>query len=446
MEIILLDIHSKKSAINKTMAGGFGTSSNYSAKANKSRFTKLLEVVKKSATNIPLIEFAYLSRIFREKGHRVSTHYSGAIPAADLYLVYISLVEYNSEIEAIRTIRMQYPRSKIGLIGTFVTIFPEELKEYSDFVIKGESEGFFKNYEGDYLALSGVVEAPAMDNLDVLPFPDWSFFPLNSFKHSLFFGNVPVYPILGSRGCPFTCSYYCAYPLLAGKRIRFRSIDSILSEISYLRTKYKAKAILFRDPNFSVDINRAKEFCRVLLNNAIKIRWACETHLSRMDKELVDLMWDSGLRAITVGIESISEEVIKTSKRQSVEKRHIMDIINYCETKGIKVMAGYILGNLNDTRETIKDTLTFAKQLNTSFAQFYISTPYPGTQYYYDIKDRINTNNWESFDTYTLVFGHPNLGAVELEKIKEHAYKTYYLRPQWLAKFAKELAYDFFNR
>lgn len=446
MKIALLDVQTKDKAVNKTMAGGFGTTSSYNSKSNISLFVRLLEIAKKISVKIPLIELAYLAQIFKQKGHQVEISYSDTFAEADLYLIYISLVESNQEIRTAEKIREIYPKAKIGFIGTLVTVQPELFKDYADFIIKGESEGFFLNYEGDYRLLKGVIDASYIENLDSLPFPNWSFFNMESFVHYNFFGRRPVYPILGSRGCPFSCRYYCAYPIIAGIKVRYRRIDKIIEELKYLIKEYNAIVVLFRDPNFSIDMKWAKELCQAMIEERIRVHWACETHLSCMDKELVDLMYAAGCRAITVGIESRDEEVIYSSKRQDIEEKHLRDIVRYCEFKGIKIMAGYIFGGLGDDSKKVMKTIRYAKKLNTSFAQFYIATPYPGTEFYKELEGRINTSDWELFDGYTLVFDHPGFPGQELEGLKQRAYIEYYYRPAWILNFARSKIRDIFDR
>lgn len=436
MKIALLDVQAHSMAINKTMAGGYGTSSNYGRDRNL--LIRFLKSVKKAGVKTPLIELAYLGRIFEQRGHEVEVSYSGSIPDAELYIVYVSLVEFSSEMETIRKIRGNNPSAKIGLIGTFVTVFPDLLESDADFVIAGESEGFFLDYNGDYRQLKGIIEAPRVNDLDRLPFPNWSIFPMKDLIHYPLFGRKSVYPILSSRGCPFSCGYYCAYPIVPGAGVRYRNLEKVMDELEFLVEEYDAKAILFRDPNFSLDMDRTRQLCKKIMEKGMNIRWACESHLSRLDKPLIDLMHASGARAITVGIESRNEKVLKASRRQDVEEKHLREIIDYCENKGVKIVAGYIFGNLKDTSRSILDTIAYAKRLNTSFAQFTISTPYPGTQYFQDLEGELTTRNWELFDTYTLVFNHPDLSKNELERLKEKAHVEYYFRPKWiLARFLR---------
>jgi len=256
-----------------------------------------------------------------------------------------------------------------------------------------------------------------------------------------------VYPVLTSRGCPFSCSYYCAYPIIAGRKVRYRSIENIINELRYLKDKYNARAVLFRDPNFTLDKDRVMQLCNEIIGKKLNIHWACECHPSQLEKKLIDLMYKAGARAITTGVESRNKEVLKQSHRyQGIEEKDLEEIVDYCEKKGIAIMAGYILGHPSDTEKTVNDTIDYSIKLNTTYAQFVISTPYPGTQYYESLADYLITEDWTKYDTYTLVFNHPSLSYKKIEELKCRAYIKYYYRIRWiLTKFVRRKLNDFFN-
>ena len=444
MRVALLDIQTRDSAVNKTMAGGYGTSSDYGDDGDAR--IRLLKQAKRNGVRIPLVEFAYLTAIFKDRGHDVVVSYGTQIPDADVYLVYISLVEFNHEMEAVREIRRTRPGAVVGLLGTMATAMPARFAGEADFVVCGECESLFAGRNGHFDDLHGIVRAAVADDPDRLPLPDWSAFDMSQFVHRPFFGDLPVYPVLASRGCPFACRYYCAYPLVSGGQVRFRQIDAIVDELTYLHESYGAQAVLFRDPNFSLDMKRTAELCEKIIEARLPIHWACETHLSRLNRPLVELMYRAGARAITVGIESRSPAVLKSSHRPDCGEQHLLDMVAYCERVGVSIMAGYILGAPGDTAESIRHTIEYAKFLNTSFAQFTVCTPYPGTKFFADVERRLLTRNWERFDSYTPVFEHPTLSAEELVELKQQAYREYYFRPRWIAKYLRGQVNGFLER
>jgi radical SAM superfamily enzyme YgiQ (UPF0313 family) len=237
-----------------------------------------------------------------------------------------------------------------------------------------------------------------------------------------------------SRGCPYSCGYYCPYPNVQGKKFRTRSVERVADEMAYLEKRFGARSVLFRDPVFSLDKKRAAELAEAVSARRLSIEWACETHLARLDEELVDLMAAAGCRGINVGIESVDPSVLKSVKRYSDDVVHQEAIIRYCESKGIRIGAFFIFGNPEDTRETIRATIAYAKSLESSYAQFTLNTPYVGTPYYDVMRPKLTETRWEKYDIYTPTFEHPHLTKEELLDLKEEAYRRYYFRPSWVGR------------
>ena len=163
---------------------------------------------------------------------------------------------------------------------------------------------------------------------------------------------------------------------------------------------------IFRDPVFSINKKHTEEFCNELINRNIKIKFIIETHLRILDSELIMLLKKAGLKAVKVGVESYDENVLKESGRFSVSKDQQLNKIRELENNNIQVSAMYILGFPTDTDETINKTINYAKKLNTTYAQFSVWTPYPGTPVFNEYKDKITANSYDEFDQYHLVYNH----------------------------------------
>jgi hypothetical protein len=171
MKICLFDVQTRPTAINKTMAGGYGTSSRYGESPNP--LLKFLSLAKKRGVVVPLLVFGYLARIFNDDDHEVILEHGQNTKQADLYLFYGSLVEYREEINMAKEVRIKYPEAKIGFIGLFPTVNPEIFLEAADFVVKGEAEFFFLK-EKDILSLQGLYDRREINDINILPFPEWS--------------------------------------------------------------------------------------------------------------------------------------------------------------------------------------------------------------------------------------------------------------------------------
>jgi radical SAM superfamily enzyme YgiQ (UPF0313 family) len=436
MKIALIDIPSKKKeCLNKDINGGYGTVTSI----GNSFLAKFIEFMKKSNIKLPVIYFGYLAAIFDKKGFDVYYREDDNLDCdTDIAIVYGSIVDFKNEIKFAKRLKENNKSCLVGFVGPFPSNKPELFIKNCDFVIQGEPEYVALHSNKDWKP-KGIIKSKYVENLDDLPFPKWDIFPYEKYSYFPVIKEKPFFVIQSSRGCSFNCGYYCPYVAAQGNKWRSRSVKSVIDEIKYLKDNFNVKGLLFRDPLFSLNRKRTEEIAEEIINNKFDIKWACETRLDLFDKSLIDLFYKAGLRAINVGIESEDDSVLIRARRQPVKKMHQEEMIAYCDKKGIKVSAFYILGLMNDSRRSILKTIDYAKKLNTHIAQFTINTPIPGTKFYGEIKDKIITDNFEKFDTYTLVFKHPRLSNRELMELKEKAFVSYYFRPKYLFSFFRRM-------
>lgn len=438
MKVLLFDIkaRSSKKCINKDLAGGMGTGT----WVGHSLRGRLFRYVKKKNVVLPVISTAYIVAILKKaewyvKLVTINDNTDFSVESADLALVPTSIVDCRYELEVVRKLKKNGLR--VGVYGTFVSTVPEFFIKDVDFIIKGEPEAGVLKIIKDGKLPKGIFEVGLVRNLDDLPFPDWDQFPIKEYSYSPALNKKPFLPMLSSRGCPYSCSFYCPYPINLGKQWRARSVENIIEEMEYLKKEYGIRAVDFRDPVFSLDRKRTLDFANALIDKEIDIIWSCETRLDRLDKELLKVMYKAGLRNLNVGIESYSSDVLKSSNRLPIEYKHQEEIISFCKKLGITIAAFYILGLEDDTEESINETIEYSKKLNTLVAQFALCTQYPGTKFFEKMKEegRITTFDWEEYDEYTPVFKHKHLSPEKLLSLKENAFNSYYFRLAYLFKY-----------
>lgn len=432
MKITLLEVkNNQKQCVNKDFMGGYGWVFN----AGTSFRANLINKVKKWGEKLPVMSLGYLAAILHNNGHRVE--YSvNKVPDSDMVIIPSSMVDYRYEIGWADKIRKK--GIKVGFFGPFSSVMPDLFLEHADFVISGEPEEAAMKITDEVLP-AGLVKSNPIDDLDTLPFPKWDIFDVSSYSYAPALKERPFLPVLSSRGCSFTCNY-CPY--LVYYTYRERSSKNVLEEIDYLVDRFKIKAMLFRDPLFSLNKKRTLEIAEGLLSRRYGIKWACETRLDLLDEDYIDILYKSGLRVVNVGIESSDELVLERASRKAISKVHQERIIKYCEKKGVRVTVFYMLGLPDDTEESILKTIKYAKKLNTHVAQFFVHTPFPGTKYFEGIKEQLEEKDWERFDCYTPVLKHKNITGGRLSELKEKAFVDYYYRPAWAFKFIKRLFRD----
>ncbi|HTY60953.1 MAG TPA: radical SAM protein [Acidobacteriota bacterium] len=439
MKIVVLSASRQTNCTLKDVAGGFGTVFT----VGQSPFAKLLEFAKRRIAAIPNITLAYLDAILSAHGADVrilEVRKAEQLVPADLYLIASSIVDCNFERELGIEAKRRFG-SKIGYFGTFASSVPDFFSDAADFVVKEEIENLAPALARGEIP-DGITPAGFVQDLDSIPFPSWDQFDIRRFRYQIITGKGITLPMLGSRGCPYTCNY-CPY--LVNSSYRVRSAESIVDEIRYLTARYNIRGISFRDPNMTFNKKRAHEFAELLLRYNLNIRWSMEARTDRLDPDLIRLLNRAGLRSIEVGVESADQQVLRGNKRKAIPRPQQESIIECCQKLGIRVIANYTLGLPNDTVEGIRETIRYAKKLNTFAIQFTVTTPYPGTQFYDRVQHSIFEKDWEQFNGWTSVYRHPSVSTEELHRLREFAYVSYHLRPRYVWRFLQStLLYPIF--
>ena len=429
--------HSARSAMNKDLNGGFGTKDHY----GDSLTSKLLMWIKKRGVRLPVITMAYLQAIFKNNGSRTE-YYEKPLPenksCPDLVLIYGSIVDYENENQQAKILKQQFPSSRIGFVGPFPSQHPE-LFNSVDFVLQGEPEAYFLNEFEGLNKLAGIVKVQTIVDMDALPTPDFDGFPIKNYNYKPLINQTPFLVLQASKGCPYSCRFYCVYGEVQGPKIRQRSAKKVVDDIEILQKKYNVKGIQFRDPLFGLKKEFIKEFVEELASRKVKIVWGIETRLDLLNEDNLTAMYNVGLRNVNVGIETFDTEIAKNNKRLLVEEAHQKKMISFCKRKGISVSAFYILGLEGDTKKTMENTLQYAINSNTLTARFSVSTPYPGTGYYSQLEreGRLLTKNFQSYDQFTLVYKQKNLTPAEIKSFMDKAYRKYYFRLSYFLMLIK---------
>jgi anaerobic magnesium-protoporphyrin IX monomethyl ester cyclase len=430
MRVVLADLKSDRGFVSKdTVVGGYG-----SRLDPFSRVTGVIAYLKKQYHDVPSVHMAYIAAILARAGHDVRWTRGDAVDG-DVALVLSSLVDHKAETAWADMMRAR--GVKVGFIGITASKMPELFASHSDFIFNGEPEAaVMRLAQGE--VPSGIVVSEQINDLDSLPFPRWDLVTEDrGFKAGIKFSSRPVgggYPLLASRGCPEFCTY-CPHRILAGYRAR--SIANIVDEMERLCDQVRRPYVIFRDPLFTEQRDRVMELCDEIERRGLTLTFEAETRLDRLDVELLDRLYDAGFRAMSFGVESLDPAILKKSGRRPIPQEHQRKIIDHCRELGIVTAAFYVLGFLQDDWNSIAATIDYATDLGSTFAQFKMLTPYPGTPMFRQIQPLLTETDWEKFDGFTPTFKHPNLTDRELRFLLGAAYKRFYMRPSYLANFLK---------
>ena len=323
-------------------------------------------------------------------------------------------------------------------VGPFATSNPKNYINAGSKVVLGEPEMFFHNFDYSREELNlmpNLIKHGKNVDLDDLSEPGWDVIFDNFIPKHKFLGNGPAIYILSSRGCPYSCFHYCTYPLSQGRKLRLRNPKKLVDQMISFQKKLGINNFIFRDPVFSINKKHTVEICELIISSKCNFNICIETHLKNIDQHLATLLKKAGVKLIYCGIETSDEKVKQESKRASDDNDSELSKIRFLEKLGIKVKAMYIIGMPSDTEETYKKTLKFAKKINSSFAQFSVFTPYPGTPIFHEYENIITKNKYESFTQWDLVFKNPNFTEQKVKELLSYSYASYYLRLNWIIKY-----------
>jgi radical SAM superfamily enzyme YgiQ (UPF0313 family) len=281
-------------------------------------------------------------------------------------------------------------------------------------------------------------DGPFIEDLDTLPFVSKVYKKhLNIRKYFFAAANYPMVMIITGRGCPYRC-FFCVYPqTFHGHKYRLRSPGNVVDEFEYIVKELpQVKEIGIEDDTFTADIPRARQICELILKRKIKIKWYCNVRAD-LDLETMQLMKRAGCRLVTAGFESANQEVLN-NMRKGIKVEQIRDFVKNAKKTGILVHGCFMAGNPGDTKETLKEDLKLAQELNCDSVQFYPLYAYPGTEAYTWAEQNgyLTTKDfskWLSEDGYhNCVVSLSNLYDKELVQLCDKALKDYHLRFAYL--------------
>jgi anaerobic magnesium-protoporphyrin IX monomethyl ester cyclase len=182
-----------------------------------------------------------------------------------------------------------------------------------------------------------------------------------------------------SRGCPYSC-IYCDKNVF-GKKWRVREVDDVLDEIEHLKNRYGINALMFDDDIFDLNKNWVRCFCEGIKKRGLKLIWHCNSRSNHSDTGLFKLMYEAGCRSLAFGIEYGNQAVLDRVKKKLTLKE-IEQSVQMAKDAGFYTTGYFMIGMLDETRNSIIDTINFAVHLPLDAGGFGITVPMSGTELY----------------------------------------------------------------
>ncbi len=401
------------------------------------------------------------ARLLDAPSHHVSAEETIKIARDYEFLVlFTSTPGFPGDIGLAKAIKDVNPGIKIAFVGPHVTVLPERsLKDCPaiDFVCRKEFDYSVVEFTqgkplDEILGISyrnngSVVHAPdrpQIEDLDSLPHvTDVYRRDLDVKRYNVPFLLYPYVSLYTTRGCPAQCTF-CLWPqTLSGHPWRKRSTDDVAREMAKAKDYWpRVKEFFFDDDTFNIQKARTVELCSKL--KPLNLTWSCTSRVTT-DYETLKAMKDAGCRLLIVGYESGDQQILKNIKKGATIER-ARQFTKDCHKLGLVVHGDFILGLPGETRETIRNTIDFAKELDVETIQVSVAHAYPGTELYdYAMKSGFMVADTKMVDEGGHQMAHiqyPGLPADEIMESVHRFYDEYYFRPKAVYRILRKAAFD----
>jgi hopanoid biosynthesis associated radical SAM protein HpnJ len=378
----------------------------------------------------------------------------------DFVVLFTSTPGFPGDIRLATAMKDSNPRLKIAFVGPHVSVLPEKsLRQCTaiDFIVRREFEYAVVEFAqgkplseilgASYRKGNEIVhnpDRPLLTDLDALPdVTDIYRRDLDVRRYNVPFLKHPFVALYTTRGCPAQCTF-CLWPqTLSGHAWRKRSSDAVARELAKAKEYWPyVKEFFFDDDTFNIQKARTIELCEKI--KPLKLTWSCTSRVTT-DFDTLKAMRDAGCRLLIVGYESGDPQILKNIKKgASVERA--LQFTKDCHKLGLLVHGDFILGLPGETRESVRRTIDFAKQLDVETIQVSVAHAYPGTELYeFAAANGFIVNGGRMVDDGGHQLAHleyPTISPDEVLEAVHRFYDEYYFRPKAAFRIIRRAIFD----
>ncbi len=351
-------------------------------------------------------------RMLEDPQHALWEETERRIVAENPDLVGITCNSGNMDAARILVGRLKRRGVPVILGGSHPTVLPEQSLNYTgaDMAAIGEGELTLvrvmdalggKGSLSDIPSLAWrkdgrIIVNPRADliaEIDSLPVPDRSFI-----NRAEYFGEV----LLTGRGCPFNCAY-CASRNIWGRKVRMRSVGSIVEELQILRQSAESAAptgsasgsnrhgeepfdprpgrwvVKVVDDTFTVNRKRTLELLDEIIAAGLNcFEFTGGVRADTLDETLVAKMRQANFRRVTLGVESGSPRILKMIRKGETNE-DVKRAIKLLRGAGIRSHAFFMIGLPDETLEDVELSKKLIRDIHPDHVEINMVTPYPGT-------------------------------------------------------------------
>ncbi len=238
------------------------------------------------------------------------------------------------------------------------------------------------------------------------------------------------------RGCPYPCTF-CTATTYYGKKVRGRSVQKMMDEIAYIKSRFGIDQFFIWADTFTVDEGYVFRFCQAIVEKGLKIHWTCNSRVDTVIQKLLEAMARAGCWMISYGFESGNQAILDNVKKK-ITIYQSREAVRFAKEAGIKVVGHFALGLPGESEKTLKETIHFSITSGIDMAQFYCAVPFPGSSLYETATEKgwINGKSFEEFRQDNAVMNLPGLKPEIVNLYRKRGFYKFYLRPgRWLQIF-----------
>ena len=314
--------------------------------------------------------------------------------------------------------------------GLHVTSLPDEAAPHADTIFLGPGEHTFPQFLQDLAA--GTPQRRYESSVRTLE-------GLPPIRRDLIQRHRYLVPnsIVVSRGCPHHCTFCYKDGFFEGGRSFYtQRVDDALAEIARLpgRHLYFLDDHLFGNARFARDLFRGMRGMGRVFQGAATVD-------SILRDDLIEEAAAAGLRSLFVGFETLSSSGLEGAGKRQNLGRSYREVVRRLDSLGIMINGSFVFGLDGDDRDVFSRTVDWAVEVGITTATFHILTPYPGTALFTEMaaQERIDTRNWDLYDTRHVVYRPSGLSPEELKRGYDWAYEEFY---RWGSIFRASSAHE----
>jgi anaerobic magnesium-protoporphyrin IX monomethyl ester cyclase len=276
---------------------------------------------------------------------------------------------------------------KVGIAGRATRAF-EKLADTFDVLVAGDGEeAIFHAISQDSPRLIDADDPRSElfltnTRLSSLPMPARHLVDVDTYRYSI--DGVRALSMIAQLGCPFGCGFCGGRESPMLRRVRMRSVDSIIAEIVSLHEAHGVRGFMLYDDELNVNpkmIELMKRIAKTAQELGVEFRLRGFIKAELFNDEQAEAMHQAGFRWILVGFESGSPRILKNINKKATLEDNTR-CVEIARRHNLKVKALMSTGHPGESQQTIQDTYDWLLKVRPNDFDVTVITTYPGTPYY----------------------------------------------------------------